>query len=425
MMSKLLAEDPSCIDDALYMSSTSGCEDEEFVPLSIHRSALEAHRKERDSLLQRISELRDEVTALRLELGHPMCNDDDGNDGDDGVERDGRFKLLPPELLSLVFDFLPSWFVPVVGYTCRGWREAQLYHRHKGGEINGARSTRKQRAKRLCIHAASSGWIGILRWGLQQGFPWNAAICSSAAASGHLHVLIWARSHFCPWNERTCEEAARNGHLDVLAWARSRGCCWNNKTALAAVRGGHIDVLRYAWEHGLHRPSSGRIALHKAASLGHVEMVCWLLEDVGVPWRPNIAGVAAREGHLELLRCVAQRHRGQLGGPEVVLAGLRGGHMDVVRWGAATCGMPRCSDKVTSHAAASGVLEALMWARENGHPWPSSQALCTVAARDGHLEVLQWAVMNGARWSPAACYSQAKRKKNEEMMRWIKLKEET
>ena len=46
-----------------------------------------------------------------------------------------------------------------------------------------------------------------------------------------------------------------------------------------------------------------------------------------------------------------------------------------------------------SGAAASGHLEILIWAHENGCPW--NEYTCSEADDNGHLDILQWARNNG------------------------------
>ena len=75
---------------------------------------------------------------------------------------------------------------------------------------------------------------------------------------------------------------------------------------------------------------------------------------------------AARLGYLSLLK---DRHtRGVLGSKEFL------------------CGV----------AARGGHLEVLKWARANGCPWDGRT--CAFAAEGGHLEVLKWARANGCPW---------------------------
>ncbi len=38
--------------------------------------------------------------------------------------------------------------------------------------------------------------------------------------------------------------AAEGGHLEVLLWVQSQGCPWNENTCAKAAREGHLEVLK-------------------------------------------------------------------------------------------------------------------------------------------------------------------------------------
>lgn len=67
-----------------------------------------------------------------------------------------------------------------------------------------------------CTIAAFYGYLNVLQWLCENGYPWNWTTCAGAAYAGHLQVLRWVRENDCPWNEFTCESAADGGHLEVL-----------------------------------------------------------------------------------------------------------------------------------------------------------------------------------------------------------------
>lgn len=80
----------------------------------------------------------------------------------------------------------------------------------------------------LCMHAASSGSIKMLRYlHFERGFAWDESACSAASGSNRLAVLQWLRRHGCPWDENTCMRAAHSHSAEVLWWARENGCPWN------------------------------------------------------------------------------------------------------------------------------------------------------------------------------------------------------
>ena len=85
----------------------------------------------------------------------------------------------------------------------------------------------KPKKYQLCIQAALSGNIDLLKLTCWIGFSWNESTCSSASENGYLEVLKWARENGCPWDELTCSKAAENGYLEVLKWAHDNGCPWD------------------------------------------------------------------------------------------------------------------------------------------------------------------------------------------------------
>jgi hypothetical protein len=76
--------------------------------------------------------------------------------------------------------------------------------------------------------------------------------------NGDLEMLHWAWDHLehLPYDQRSyyfhsvCLQAAKSGFLDVLRWARSRGCFWNCRTLVAAALEGHDDVFTWARDNG-------------------------------------------------------------------------------------------------------------------------------------------------------------------------------
>ena len=79
-----------------------------------------------------------------------------------------------------------------------------------------------------------------------------------------------------------------------------------------------------------------------------------------------ICNTAARNGHLECLKCA---------------------HENGCPWDEYTCAL----------AAANGNLNCLKYAHENGCPW--HQWTCRFAAEYGHLDCLKYAYENGCPWN--------------------------
>lgn len=55
-------------------------------------------------------------------------------------------------------------------------------------------------------------------------------------------------------------------------------------------------------------------------------------------------------------------------------------------------------------AARKGHLEVLKWLYENNYP--QSQHVCITAAKNGHLDVMKWAHRNGCPWNKVECINE-------------------
>ena len=105
---------------------------------------------------------------------------------------------------------------------------------------------------------------------------------------------------------------------------------------------------------------------HVAARHGHLELVRWLIQEQGFAMDEKVMGHAAYSGNLDLVRW------------------LRGEGCD---WNANAC----------MWAAWRGHLGVLQWLRTNGYPWNTST--CYYAIDKGHVETLRWARANGCPWT--------------------------
>jgi len=136
---------------------------------------------------------------------------------------------IPVEILAMVFEYQPNWFLSILSLVNRQFRIASklCLSNYK---------THKEHKEPTYERIAEVGWISVLKWLRKQDrscswYVGGELICHAAAEGGHLEVLKWLRKQDppCPWNEDTCWEAARGGHLEVLKWLREQDppCPWN------------------------------------------------------------------------------------------------------------------------------------------------------------------------------------------------------
>jgi hypothetical protein len=183
-----------------------------------------------------------------------------------------------------------------------------------------------------------------------------------AVAKGYLNTVKHMHSRGrLSRKELLCAAAASSGQLPLeeLKAMRAENFPWDWETCAIAARRGHLDVLRWAHENGC--PWDEKTC-EEAAERGDLKMLKWAHEN-GCPWDADTCANAAWGGNLEMLQWAREN------------------------------GCPWC-EQTCANAASCGDLEVLKWARENGCPW--DERVCERAAEDGHLEMLQWAIENGA-----------------------------
>ncbi|GLC50770.1 hypothetical protein PLESTB_000430100 [Pleodorina starrii] len=237
-------------------------------------------------------------------------------------------------------------------------------------------------ADRGDILAAAAGnttpdWQAKVEWLEWLGYPRIAMACVFAlwAGDGDAAVarLQWLHGRGYPLEAAVANAAIPVGNLAALrflveqAGVRPAG---NQFPVTDAARRGHLAVLQYLHANGL--PVNARSVAEAAARAGHLPLVAWAVEDLGVAPADGAASLldcAAESGNLELM---AWLHvRGWALGPEAIPNG-----------------------------AASGCEEALEWLVERGCPFPLDGGAYLGAALNGDLAMLRCLHRLGCPWGP-------------------------
>ena len=95
-------------------------------------------------------------------------------------------------------------------------------------------------------------------------------------------------------------KALVRNQLKEVTWtpAHENGCPCDEDTCMMAARGGHLEVLKYLKEN--HCPWD-ESTCEKAAKGGHLDVLEYLHEN-GCPWDESTCSYAARGGHLDVLK---------------------------------------------------------------------------------------------------------------------------
>ncbi|GLC46497.1 hypothetical protein PLESTB_000332900 [Pleodorina starrii] len=218
----------------------------------------------------------------------------------------------------------------------------------------------------LLVAAGSTtpDWQAKVEWLEGLGYPRKAEACESALRAGDGDAAVarlqWLRGRGYPLEAEVANTAVRLGNPAALRFlVEQAGVRPTGVQVPVAARQGHLAVLQYLHNRGL--PVNTRSVAEEAARAGHLPLVVWAVEGLGVAPAVGAASLldcAAASGSLELM---AWLHvRGWALGPRAIPNG-----------------------------AESGCEEALEWLVERGCPFPLDGGAYLAAARNGDLAMLR------------------------------------
>jgi hypothetical protein len=148
----------------------------------------------------------------------------------------------------------------------------------------------------MCMLTARFGYLNVLKYARESGCIWNVLTFNEATKTGNLEIVKYIHLKGCPWNNNACYNAAMNGHLTVLKYVYANGCAWHSETCTIAARNGHLEVLEWCAIVG-YLCSYENIG-YGVGSLKSLKYV----QDMNQSWYPRIGYIAAKRGHLEVLK---------------------------------------------------------------------------------------------------------------------------
>lgn len=168
----------------------------------------------------------------------------------------------------------------------------------------------------------------------------------------------------------------------------------------------------------------------------------------------HITGLAAREGHLDLLQELARDDDCDWDKRDLLASAAFGGQTAVLEWikekkwlpasrnysfymdfhdtggcdAAAQSGRLkilqwlrdnecRWNEHTLAHAAHGNHREVIAWMRNQGLNWNSRATVA--AAEEGHLELLEWMVKEGCPFNPTKCLERARKNDHARVAQWI------
>ena len=238
------------------------------------------------------------------------------------------------------------------------------------------------------------------------------AICQNAAAGGHMQILYWLKKNkYYPhlyWKHDICIFAAKHGHLEPFVWLNSK--YYDSRVFLAAAKQGHVHILEWFLSIGVKLPSN---IWDYVVRIGNLETVKHVVEN-GHSLSRRAMGLAARKGHLEIVKYLCSIYTKYLGAFVCSMA-AEGGHLNVLQWlRESGCNW---DSETTQCALERGNLEILKWATENGCPIRSTAS--ETASRYGNLHILKWLYDSGYIKLNIECMKSAIRGGHWEIIHWL------
>ena len=177
-----------------------------------------------------------------------------------------------------------------------------------------------------------------------------------------------------------CKQVAETKKLELLKWAREeKKCEWDEATIITAAIQGNLEMVKYYVANKC--PIDGW-ACAGAASLGRLECLKYLREEVKAPWDSRTATGAAENGHLHILEYFVERKYDKYDEYVCMYAAMNG-HLDCLKYLHETAKAPWNSDAVRE-AHEENQTDCVQYLLDNKCPLPDGWRY-----EDGELHVLE------------------------------------
>ncbi len=230
---------------------------------------------------------------------------------------------------------------------------------------------------------------------------YTAEIVLSAVRGGHTHMVRWLIDEEHAPCENLIFAAASIGHVELLKYLVTKpGNELSSIVMQSAARSGRIEAME--WLRAQIPPCPWHIHTSSAAAQsGNMCALQWLI-DQGCPVDELTTMMCAGGGHLDFLKYL---HDPPMNIPipsNSVSHAARGGHLHVLRYLVESCGCVADNDTVQCGLAASArSLPCLQYLRAHNYRWNANT--CKNASIAGALELLKWACDNGCQFDVVEC----------------------
>jgi hypothetical protein len=212
----------------------------------------------------------------------------------------------------------------------------------------------------------------------------------NATRNGHLKTVQWILNIDESLADAECIDlATEGGHVELLNWFTHYGIPVypSNASRQKAASGGHLDVIELVAP--LLDDAAHREILHAALIAGHLHIVKWLCEELGVWPAPDDYMAVAELGHFTLFKWLVEKNPAKLDEFGSIDNLLASGRMDslgvIVDQGYGYS----ITNGISNVVAKNGHFPALQWLKSRHEEIPTQDGL-DGAIENGHLTAAHW-----------------------------------
>ncbi len=293
----------------------------------------------------------------------------------------------------------------------------------------------QQQERELVWEAAGSGDSGeAVRWLLGRGVPVHERGLVFAAGAGKLEtVRLLHEDHGLPLTEQVFRVATGSRSVSIATWLLQASCPMCEGAYLSSARAGDASMLRWLMhETGCPWDSSTLSRVinlwpSDAGSMAHLEATVREMVAAGCPSpggadRADSIGDAAGKGHLALVRYLHEE-LGMEFAPGTLAAAAAGGCEPVIEWLVGAGCVPGNDQKSGPYVEAgrAGDVDTMACLRRLGVPW-GGDVLAQALYREVPLPAMRWLVEQGAPWDKGAvrvAMQRANKKKYQDTHAWF------
>ncbi|CAK4619305.1 hypothetical protein LEN26_009107 [Aphanomyces euteiches] len=221
--------------------------------------------------------------------------------------------------------------------------------------------------------------------------PLSTRFSHAAVETGQIRTLKVVEELGFMFLPSTVDKAASLGHLHIVQWLleEKRAPGHTSRAMNEAAGNGHLEVVKYL--HARNTNACTPDAMDMAAGNGHLHVVQWLHENRTEGCTVNAFNLAAGNNHLAVVQWLVH-HRREGGSAHAMDLAAKNGHLEMVQWLHHNTNYG-CTPRAVDRAVQANHVQVAMWLLQNRREG-CSKYVVERAVHSGNLEMLQWLYSN-------------------------------